>query len=158
MNKLTPRLQLLSDLVIGDSAADIGTDHGFLAMNLYRSGKCKKLIMTDVKPGPLEKCKGNLLKKGLSDEMTDIRLGDGLTPLKNGEVDSVVIAGMGGETIRDILAFDLDKTKSFKRIILQPRTHDDRLRLWLDSVNIKISEEYKVLEKGRECLVLVINN
>jgi tRNA (adenine22-N1)-methyltransferase len=69
----------------------------------------------------------------------DFRLGDGLTPLEPSEVDTVVIAGMGGETIIGILEADPAKTRSFPKYILQPRTKTELLRAWLNGSANKTS-------------------
>jgi len=71
--------------------------------------------------------------------VTDFRLGDGLAPLEPGEIDTVVIAGMGGETIIGILEADPAKTRSFSKYILQPRTKTELLRAWLNGSANKTS-------------------
>jgi tRNA (adenine22-N1)-methyltransferase len=82
-------------------------------------------------------------------------LGDGLSPLFPGEVDVVVIAGMGGETIIKILSEDRDKTRSFRKYILQPRTKTDQLRGWLKENDWIINAETAVDEKWRRCDIII---
>ena len=95
MIKLSQRLQLIFDMIEeGETMADIGTDHGFLPMALWESGKCRKVILSDVNSGPLEKARENMAKAGIPMEM-DMRMGDGLDTIQPGEV-----------TEKDILLFD----------------------------------------------------
>ena len=103
MIPLSPRLLCCASMLKGDFVCDIGTDHAYLPAYLMMSGKAKQVIATDVKPGPLESAKGTLKRYGVS---RDIRLilSDGFDKVPPKGITDVVIAGMGGETIRDILA------------------------------------------------------
>ncbi|MBR0139433.1 MAG: SAM-dependent methyltransferase, partial [Firmicutes bacterium] len=156
MNKLnlSERMTLLASLVRGRSAADIGTDHGFVPVFLLREGLADRVILTDINRGPLEKARKNIEDLGLSKELTDLRLGPGLTVLEKGEVDTVIIAGMGGELIASILAEDLEKSRSFGFYVLQPRSRENVLRQWLDDNNFYVTDERLVREKGRICQVI----
>ena len=122
-------MQTIADMVTeGGSAADIGTDHGYIPAYLVETGICPKVILTDIAEDPLERAKRYFGKKGLEG---DFRLGAGLEVIEPSEVSTVIIAGMGGETIIDILGKDLEKSHSFKRLVLQPRTFAGKLRVWL---------------------------
>lgn len=127
---LTKRLAMCAELVSGDGiACDVGTDHAYLAAELLRSGKCKKVIASDVAEGPLRAAKKTLDQTGLIDR-SEIVLSDGLLNVPSDGVTDVVIAGMGGETIAHIL----DKCSWIKNdvnIILQPMTKISFLRKWL---------------------------
>ena len=110
--KLSARLAGMAGFVEpGETIADIGADHGYLPLHLLREGLSPYVVFTDVQPGPLEKTRLSLQKSGFdeNDPRLRLRLGDGLQPLRNAEVDVVVIAGMGGETIAAILAHDPEK-------------------------------------------------
>ena len=118
MIKLTSRLKTIADEIEkGETMADIGTDHGFLPVFLWEKGICPKVVMTDVSSGSLAKARLNC--QTLHPEADfDLRLGSGLEVLEPGEVDAVVIAGMGGILMTEILGADIEKAWSFKKIIL----------------------------------------
>ena len=113
MNKLSDRLQLIADQITkGETMADIGTDHGFLPINLWETGICSKVIMTDISEPSLRKAKGYAGAYQFGSDM-DFRVGNGLQVLDKGEVDTVVIAGMGGILMTEILGEDLDKSRGY---------------------------------------------
>ncbi|MDD2484111.1 MAG: class I SAM-dependent methyltransferase [Eubacteriales bacterium] len=155
MIKLSERLLLMAACVApGETLADIGTDHGLLPIFLYENKVCPKMILCDIAAGPLEKAKQNIAAYAPS-FTPELRQGDGLSALQPAEVDTVVIAGMGGELIADILAFDLAKTKSYRKFILQPRTAPEKLRKFLYRNDFTIQEEHLASERGRICEVIV---
>lgn len=156
MIKLTDRLQVLADQIKEqETMADIGTDHGFLPIALWERQICPHVILTDVSPGSLEKaCQtGQLSHPG---ESFDLRLGNGLQVLEQGEVDVVVIAGMGGILMTEILGEDLKKTRSFRKLVLQPRSGQGRLRHWLIHHDFQIIKESLVQEGRHICEVLTV--
>lgn len=151
---LTDRLMAMASQVEpGESLADIGTDHGYLPMYLYMEGISPKVIMADVSKGSLNKAKQNC-KEICPDGKFDFRLGNGLKVIKRGEVDNVAIAGMGGVLITEILGKDMGKTKTFKKLILQPRTAQGRLRFWLIKKGFDIVEEQLVREGRFICEII----
>ena len=128
---LTERLAAIADEIEkGESVADIGTDHGYLPMYLTKEEISPKVIMADISKGSLNKARRNC-RELMPEVKFDFRNGNGLRVIKKGEVDVIVIAGMGGNLICDILGRDLGKAKSCKKLILQPRTAQGRLRAWL---------------------------
>ncbi len=150
MNRLSDRLQLIANRINeGETMADIGTDHGFLPIYLRNSGKSPKVIMADVSTPSLEKGRKNahMMVRDMSmlDDI-DFRVGDGLAVLDHGEVDAVVIAGMGGKLIRDIMAADMSLTKTIKKFIMQPRIGQGHLRKWLIENGFVIIAEDVVIE------------
>lgn len=145
---LTERLMAMANQVEkGESVADIGTDHGYLPMYLFKEGISPKVIMADISKGSLNKAKQNC-REMYPNEKFDFRLGYGLKVIKRGEVDDIVIAGMGGVLISDILGKDMGKSKTFKKLILQPRTAQGRLRFWLIRKGFDIVEE-QLIREGR---------
>lgn len=153
--KLSDRLQTIANFVDdGETVADIGTDHGFLPIFLYENGKSSNVILSDIKTGPLEKAKDNI-NKFCPDFNFDIRLGPGLATIHHGEVDAIVIAGMGGLLIADILGSDIEKTRSFKKYILQPRNAQDKLRQWLVKNDFVILDEKLVREGKYICEIIL---
>ncbi len=155
MMKPSARMKAIIDQVMsGETIADIGTDHAIIPIYLYKNGISPKVILTDSKEGPLHKARMNLEKFNLLAAISDIRLGDGLSVLKPGEVDTVIIAGMGGLLISDILEREIQKTRTFKRFILQPRTAADELREWLNNNGFSIINEKLSVERGRVCEII----
>ncbi len=156
MIKLTERLQLLADQIKQDETmADIGTDHGFLPIYLWESEISPKVIMADISPGSLQKARANCFEL-YPDEKFDLRLGNGIQILENGEVDAVVIAGMGGKLMTEILGEDMEKTKSFKKLILQPRNGQAKLRSWLIENGFSIIKESLVRENKYICEIITV--
>lgn len=156
MMKLSDRLQIIANYIgQGESVADIGTDHGFLPIVLSESGKCPHVVLSDINEGPLEKAKINIQKHCPGQEF-DLRIGSGIRTIQAGEVDTIVIAGMGGLLIAEILGDDLDKAKSFKKLILQPRNAQDKLRRWLFENGFMIEDETLVRERKYLCEILFV--
>lgn len=155
MVKLSERLQRIADCINkGETVADIGSDHGFLPLYLREQGISPRVVLTDIRPGPLEKAAANIAVHAPG-ETFDLRQGDGLAPVEPGETDVAVIAGMGGQLIMSILQAEPSKTDSFKRFILQPRNAQDKLRKWLYINGFTITEEYLVREGRHICEIIV---
>lgn len=131
MIPISPRLLCCASMLKGDIVCDIGTDHAYLPAYLIQSGKAKQVIATDVKQGPLDSANGTL-KKFHVEQQIRLVLSDGFEKVNPNGITDVVIAGMGGETIRDILA--APKAAFIKKnvnLILQPMTKAEVLRTWL---------------------------
>ena len=146
---------LASFVLPGEAVADIGTDHGFVPIDLLAENIVPFAVMTDINEGPLNKAKGNLDRVGILPQFYELRQCDGLELVKNAEVSTVIIAGMGAETIIDILSADIEKTKSYKRLILQPRKRSWELREWLNKNNITVTNEKLVKEDEKICEIIV---
>ncbi len=129
--KIGNRLKLIAELSKNYSRmADIGTDHGYLPYYLFENHSLNQAILCDINSGPLDNAKKTFSGSMFSEQVA-FRLGSGIEPLLSNEVDHVVIAGMGGGLIIDILSFDLSKTKSYASLLLQPMTEQSNLREWL---------------------------
>ena len=155
--KLSERLLLIAESVRGEgTVADIGTDHGYIPIWLIQHEACRKVILSDINSGPLEKARENI-ERHLPGAKLDIRHGSGISVLENGEADVVIIAGMGGILIRDILAENEEKTKSFSAFILQPRNYARRLRAWIETVPyLEITDESLAAEGRRLCEIITV--
>ena len=127
---------------------DVGTDHGYIPIYLVKNNIAKKVIASDINKEPLRKAKINASLDGVLDKI-DLRLGGGLSPLKNKEADAVIIAGMGGNLIRDILENDLNKVKNLDYLILQPAQNPEVLRKYLYNNNYEILEEDICLDENK---------
>lgn len=146
---LDKRLSAVASLVRrGSAVADIGTDHAYLPVYLVQSGVCPRAVAADLRPGPLASARAHIAAAGLS-SVVDARLGDGLSPIAAGEVEDIVIAGMGGDTVAEILdACDWVCDERYS-LILQPMTHPERLRAWLLTHGFSITAERPVWEGRR---------
>ncbi len=121
----------------GSRVADIGADHGYLAIELVKNGRAVKVIATEKNIGPFE-----ALSKNISSfNQIEARLGDGLTILTAGEVDTICIAGMGGALIQKILDESLEVVQSARQLILQPMNGVKKIRTWLAENNWAIADE-----------------
>lgn len=139
--KLDKRLRAIAELVPqGAVLADVGSDHAYLPSALLLDKKIKYAIATDVAAGPCKVAQTTLAMQGLT-KSAEVRQGDGLQPLKPNEADCIVIAGMGGNTIMEILAATPDVAKSAAKLILQPMQVADRLRQYLVSNGYAITDE-----------------
>lgn len=136
---ITPRLQKIIDLVHSENIADVGTDHAYIPIRLAALGKIKKAVATDKNKGPLDIARANIEKYGFSD-IIETRIGEGLEPLRADDADTVIIAGMGGKLIADIITEDLEKAKAF-RLIIQPMNAQAELRKVLIKNGFRITKE-----------------
>jgi len=154
--ELKGRLQLIAKKVSDcDIVCDIGTDHAYIPIYLFLKGKCKRAIAADIKKGPIEAATNNIKGYGL-ENFIETRVGDGLAPIKEDEVDIIVIAGMGGILIKEILEIDLNKAKKAKKIILQPMNAFEILREWLYRNGFEISDEELESEGNKIYNVIVV--
>ena len=147
--ELSKRLKRIAEHVDKcESVADIGTDHGYIPIYLVKEGICEKAIASDINKGPIEKAKVNVAFEGVSNKVKCL-LGPGLNPLKVGEVNGVILAGMGGNLTRDILLADMDKVKKYDFIILQPAQNPEVLREFLYKNDYEIIDEDLIKDEGR---------
>ena len=145
--QLQPRLQLLADMVPqGCRLADIGTDHGYLPVWLLQRGRIQSAIAADIGSEPLAHARRTAAEYGV--ENIDFRLCDGLSGIAPEEADSVVIAGMGGETIIAILSAVAWTKDGAHTLLLQPMTKTAELRKWLAVNGYCFTEERLVWDKN----------
>ena len=136
---------LMDQIPIRSSVADIGSDHGYLPLSLMRHKKCRA-IAVEVRSGPWKQTKRSAARANLD---LDVRLGYGLRPVSPGEVRNVVIAGMGGQTIIEIMTDAAKKRRSFPRWVLQPMTNSEELRRQLHEWEMRIDQEW-IVEDGNQ--------
>lgn len=147
--QLSQRLSSVASMVTaGNCLADVGTDHGYVPIYLYERKIIPHAIAMDINKGPLERAALHIAESGMK-EAIETRLSDGLTALKPGEADSVVIAGMGGPLIIRILSAHPEITESLKELILQPQSEISEVRIWLYEQGYEIVEEHMVFEDGK---------
>ncbi|MBR4241840.1 MAG: SAM-dependent methyltransferase [Eubacterium sp.] len=148
MIKLSKRLKEAANMVRqGSVLADIGCDHGYVPVWLVQSGKIKSAVASDINEGPLNSCI-NLVKENNLEDKIKCVLSDGLENINLDEVDDILIAGMGGELIAEILRnADAEKLRK-KHIILNPMTHPEIARKFLFENGFEIKNEI-VVKDGR---------
>lgn len=152
---LDERLQTIAAFVRpGSRMADVGTDHGYLPVYLVHEAICPCAIAADLRSGPLEAARRHVSAAGLSERIV-LRLGDGLAPVAPTEVDDIVIAGMGGETIVGILAAAEWVRDTRLRLILQPMTRAEELRRYLLFHGFTIETERLVVD-GRHLYPVLV--
>ena len=153
--KLTDRLLKIASLVTKDKKiADIGTDHGYIPVHLLNEGYIDFAILADVNKGPLENARKEVRHNNLIDKV-DLRLGSGIEVLKKGEVDEVIIAGMGGILISELLEANIEVAQSTERFILQPMQAQKELRKYLLNNGYEILDEVLVREDFRIYEIIV---
>ena len=135
------------------TAADIGTDHGFLPIALVRRGKAGSAIASDLRKGPLAAARAHIEEAGLSGRI-ETRLGSGLSTVRPGEADVIVIAGMGGMLMRDILLNGQETAQSASSWVLSPHTDRDAVRRTVYELGFRIEDEDMAEEDGKYYPVL----
>lgn len=150
---MSNRLELIASLVKdGVGVADVGTDHAYIPIMLRRSGYKGNIIAGDINECPLEKARQSLENAGLSDSV-ELVLCDGLSGVDSSKVDTIIVAGMGGDTITGILdrgLYDMPEwaSRSDYKLILQPVTKPEILRFWLVNNGFAITGEMQTEENG----------
>ena len=148
MNKLSKRLQVIADYIEDNSKiVDIGCDHGLLSIYLANKYDNIKIIASDVNSNALSSAISNIKNSGLSDRI-ETRLGNGLDVINYHEIDTIVIAGMGSNTIVEILKFSNDKLKNVNSIIVQSNTDLYFLRKNIVILGYYIEDEVLVEDKN----------
>ena len=143
---MTDRLEAVFDIVPNaESIADIGTDHGYLAVELVVRGKAKRVIAGDVHKGPLESAKSYVESRGLS-HVIDCRLGDGLQVTKKGELNGAICCGMGGFLMRDIVE---EGPEPLEFYVLQPQNGQAELRQYMVKNGYRIVKEIIMKDMGK---------
>lgn len=154
---MTPRLLAIAGCVTsGSRIADVGTDHAYIPIYLMQKGIISGALAMDINVGPIERAQANIAKFGMPDKITT-RLSDGMGKLSSGEVDEVIIAGMGGILICEILEARRDLWNSGIRFILQPMTAAEELRKYLEQNGFYIESESLAKEDHKIYQVLCVN-
>lgn len=147
--KLTERLLKIASLVDkGKKIADIGTDHGYIPVYLLNENIVDYAILADINKGPLENARKEVNRNKLNNKV-DLRLGSGIEVLKKGEVEEIIIAGMGGSLINEILMANEEVSHSAEKLILQPMQNQEDLRRFLYTNGYEIIDEHLVREDRR---------
>ncbi|GAA3173640.1 tRNA (adenine(22)-N(1))-methyltransferase [Fructilactobacillus sanfranciscensis] len=146
---LSKRMQAVADLVPkSDTVADIGSDHAYLPAYLLEQGIVKRAIAGEVVKGPFENAQSEIINQNLSDQM-EARMGDGLDVIESDDlVNTITIAGMGGELITDILERGKAKLTMHPVLVLQANVDENTVRKWLANHQYEITGENIVYDAG----------
>ncbi len=153
---LSKRLQAVASMVTpGRCPVDVGCDHGYVSIYLVQAHISPKALAMDINKGPLARARENIEKWGLSGQI-EVRLSDGLKNYRPGEADSLIIAGMGGLLIRDILQDGKDRgiLDDFKELILSPHSDAPVVRKCLALWGCKIDREIMLTDGGKYYTVI----
>lgn len=150
LQEINLRLKMVYDMIPEcDILGDVGTDHAFLPIYAIQTGKCKKAIASDLREGPLYIAKKNIAASGLSNHIETI-MSNGLKGYIGKDCNVIVIAGMGGLTICNILSDWVSDCKQYKyfpgniSLILQPNTHEFEVRKCLWDNGFEIIDEQAI--------------
>lgn len=147
--RLSERMHMVADMVSkGEVLADIGCDHGYLSVWLVRTETVKRAIAMDVRKGPLERAKASI-RFFHQQERIETRLSDGMDELKPGEADRIVIAGMGGILMSDILCRGAECVKEAEQLVLQPQSDIELVRKEIHRLGFRIADERACFEDGK---------
>ncbi|UXR68657.1 MULTISPECIES: tRNA (adenine(22)-N(1))-methyltransferase TrmK [unclassified Staphylococcus] len=156
MIPINRRLKKVSEYVIGEKLADIGSDHAFLPMYCIEQNITQSAIAGEVIPGPYSAAVKSVERHGFQKQI-DIRLGNGLTILnpESDHVDSVTICGMGGPLIAKILNEGFKHIPYRPRLILQSNIQSEPIRQFLQSNGYQIITETLIKERAHIYEIIV---
>ncbi len=156
---LSDRLQAVASMVTpGNIVADIGCDHAYISIYLIKSQVSEKVIAMDVNQGPLAIARNNISGQGYENKI-QTRLSDGIDKLSKNEVDTIIIAGMGGSLTCKILKEGIDKLENIKELILQPQSEIELVRKLLVKLGFEIAKEKMLIDDDKYYVVIkAINN
>lgn len=153
--QLQPRLQLLTSLIPeGSRLADVGTDHGYVPVYLLQRGLIESAIASDIGAEPLQHAKNTAEEYGV--EGIDFRLCPGLDAIGPEECDTILIAGMGGETIITILESAPWTKRGDHLLLLQPMTKVEMLRKWLADNGYTFTDERLAFDKDHLYPIMLV--
>lgn len=147
--QIPQRLTVIASMIPnGSRVADIGTDHAYLPVFLIRTSVSPYVVAGEVNQGPWERAKQHVCEANLQHRI-DVRMGDGLEIVAPGEVDGVVMAGMGGMLMNKMMSEGYEKLRTIRRLVLQPNVEVESVRRWLYDRHWRITEEAILEEEGK---------
>ena len=150
---LSKRLETVAKMVtIGNVVADIGTDHGYVPIYLVKNKISPFAYAMDINEGPVKSATENVDREGLSGQIQVIQ-SDGMEKLEHGAADTVIITGMGGELIVDILEKST-VNDTVKEFILSPHRRVDLVRKYVNDSGWHIKEEKMLVDAGKFYTIL----
>ena len=144
--QLSARLEKLIELAgSGACAADIGTDHALVPIELVRRGAFERAVAGDLRKGPLAAASVHVRQAGLANRIS-LRLGDGISVIAPGEADVILISGMGGALMQRILTEGDAAAKVARKLVLSPQSEIPEFRSFLQKNGFRITDEAIVYE------------
>lgn len=149
MINLGPRLLCAASFVrCRTKITDIGTDHAYLPAYLIENGIADSVLACDIGVMPLKNAENTVKSRGLSDKIS-LRISDGLKEVAPDEADEIIICGMGGTLMAEILSFAPWIKRDGMHLILQPMTHSEDVRKYLLENGFSVTEERFVVDAGK---------
>lgn len=144
---------IISMVTNADSIVDVGCDHGYISIALVKRNIVNTALAMDINEGPLKTASKNIADEGLENKIKTC-LSNGLKAYNLGQADTLIIAGMGGPLICDILSDDWNKTHSFKQMIISPQSKIPETRKFLYDNGYKIIDEDMVIDDGKYYVII----
>ncbi len=153
---ISKRLQAIVNYVPKgtNTVVDIGTDHGYIPIYLIEHKIANRCIACDINPMPLGNAQKNIISYKMEDQI-ETRLGGGLSKIQKGEADAIIIAGMGGMLIIDILKENTEVVKAVGLLILQAQLDIIDVRKYIHQIEFTIIDEQMVYDDGKYYTVIV---
>lgn len=147
--RIPKRMLAIANLVDNSKVlADVGCDHAYISINLLENGKAERIIASDLREGPLNIAKDNIKLEGF-EERIETRLCAGLCGYEAGEVDTILISGMGGRLVKEILSESIDVVRRADTLILEPQSDLRVVRAYLKDIGFEIIDEDMLNEGGK---------
>lgn len=155
--ELSLRMKTVAGMVVpGSRVCDIGCDHAFVSIYLALHKVADHVIASDVRTGPCDIAEANIAKWGVKD-MVELRLGDGLETIEAGEADTIIMAGMGGLLMLDILTRGRNVVACAKHLVLQPQSEVEQVRRYISENGWRVSDEVMVKDAGKYYVVIGVD-
>lgn len=146
--QISERLKTVASFVTeGMRVADIGTDHAYVPIYLIQNKKIPSALAMDIKEGPLKRAREHIAQQGLTEQI-ETRRSDGFSAFQKGDAQSVVIAGLGGELMIQILALGKPVISEVSEFILSPHSEIHKVRIFLIEHGFSIVKETMLCEEG----------
>lgn len=156
--ELSRRLKAVAKAVTrGNVVADVGCDHAYISIYLIQEGYAPSVIAMDVNKGPLQRAKDNIKLHGYEQNI-QTRLSNGLEKLNIKEADTILLAGMGGNLMTQILEEGSEVVKQAKELVLQPQSEISDLRRYLHSIGYEILSEEMLIDVDKYYVVIKSKN
>lgn len=147
--RIPKRMLAIANLVDNSKVlADVGCDHAYISINLLEKGKVERIIASDLREGPLNIARDNIRLYGFEDRI-ETRLCAGLCDYEAGEVDTILISGMGGKLVKEILSESIDIVRRADTLILEPQSDLRVVRAYLKDIGFEIIDEDMLNEGGK---------